>query len=94
LENLQAVTLFKFISIIKQTMTTPPKDKPVFNDEEVSAEQDNLQSDEAVAAPNLSIRSDSDRTEEDSDKEDASSADLNVDNDNVGLNNEQGDEFL
>ncbi|HEX8609593.1 MAG TPA: hypothetical protein VF679_13205 [Pedobacter sp.] len=75
-------------------MTTPPKDKPVFNDEEVSAEQDNLQSDEAVAAPNLPIHSDSDRTEDDSDKEDASQADLNVDNDNVGLNNEQGDEFL
>ena len=75
-------------------MTTPPKAKPVFNDEEAPAEQDNLQSDEAVAAPNLPIRSDSDRTKEDSDKEDASSADLNANNENVGLNNEQGDEFL
>jgi outer membrane biosynthesis protein TonB len=80
--------------IIKETMTTPPKDKPVFKDEEIPAEQDDLSSDEAVAAPDLPIAPEKEETNKESDQEEASSADLNVNNNDVGLNNEQGEEFL
>lgn len=71
-------------------MTTPPKDKPVRKDEEKLAEKDELQNDEAVAAADLETDTDS----EDQDSEKNSADDLNIDNTQVGLNNEQGEEFL
>jgi hypothetical protein len=71
-------------------MTTPPKDKPVRKDEEKLAEKDELQNDEAVAAADLKTDTDS----EDQDPEENSADDLNIDNTQVGLNNEQGEEFL
>jgi hypothetical protein len=71
-------------------MTTPPKDKPVRKDEEKLAEKDELQNDEAVAAADLETDTDS----EDQDPEENSADDLNIDNTQVGLNNEQGEEFL
>jgi hypothetical protein len=72
-------------------MLTPPKDKPVYKDEDVSSEQDDLQNDEAVASQDTEVISD------DNDKEDnssESSADLNIDTTDVGLNEKQGEEFL
>jgi hypothetical protein len=73
-------------------MLTPPKDKPVFKDEDVSSEQDELQHDEEVAdAPNTQSKSDSKDTESDSSD---NSADLNIDSTDAGLNEEQGEEFL
>lgn len=69
-------------------MITPPKDKPVRKDEEKLAEQDELQSDEAVAAPELET------DQEDEEQEENSANDLNIDNTQVGLNNEQGEDFL
>jgi hypothetical protein len=71
-------------------MTTPPKDKPVRKDEEKLAEKDELQNDETVAAADLETDTDS----EDQDPEKNSADDLNIDNTQVGLNNEQGEEFL
>jgi len=71
-------------------MITPPKDKPVGKDEEKLAEQAELQNDEAVAAPELETEKD----QEEQDPEENSADDLNIDNTQVGLNNEQGEEFL
>jgi hypothetical protein len=68
-------------------MTTPPKDKPV---KQELPEQDELQTDEAVAAPDLDIK----KNDDTANKEDTSSEDLNVDNNDIGLNQDQGDEFL
>lgn len=58
---------------------TPPKDKPVVEDKEVPADQDNIERDEAVAETEM--------------EKDASS-ELNVDNSEIGLNKDQGEEFL
>ena len=71
-------------------MITPPKDKPVRKDEQKLAEQDELQSDEAVAAPELETETD----QENEEQEENSADDLNIDNTQVGLNNEQGEDFL
>jgi hypothetical protein len=78
------------LTIKTHAMTTPPKDKPVRKDEEKLAEKDELQNDEAVAAADLETDTDS----EDQDPEENSADDLNIDNTQVGLNNEQGEEFL
>jgi hypothetical protein len=72
-------------------MQTPPKDKPVFKDEDVSSEKDDLQNDDAVASQDSEIKSDVKDTESDSS---GSSADLNIDTTDAGLNKEQGEEFL
>ncbi|MFP5081335.1 hypothetical protein [Pedobacter sp. JCM 36344] len=58
---------------------TPPKDKPVVEDKEVPSDQDNIERDEAVAETEM--------------EKDASS-DLNVNNSEIGLNKDQGEEFL
>jgi len=72
-------------------MITPPKDKPVSKDEEVSAEKDELKNDAAVAAQDTEIRPAKDSDE---DHEDNDIADLNTDQTDHGLNEEQGEEFL
>lgn len=58
---------------------TQTKDKPVVEDKDVSADQDNIGRDEAVAETEM--------------EKDASS-ELNVDNSEIGLNKDQGEEFL
>lgn len=73
-------------------MNTPPKDKPISKDKESPAEKDELQSDEAVSAPDLETEKETHK--EDPDTEENSADDLNIDNTQVGLNNEQGEEFL
>ena len=75
-------------------MTTPPKDKPVRKDDNVSAEEDELQSDEAVAAADSEIKSADQKNEERNASEEDASDDLNVDHNDVGLNEDQGEEFL
>ena len=75
-------------------MTTPPKDKPVRKDDDVSAEEDELQSDEAVAAEDSEIKSADQKNEERNASEEDASDDLNVDHNDVGLNEDQGEEFL
>ena len=75
-------------------MTTPPKDKPVRKDDDVSAEEDELQSDEAVAATDSEIKSADQKVEERYTSEEDASDDLNVDLNDVGLNEDQGEEFL
>ena len=75
-------------------MTTPPKDKPVRKDDDVSAEEDELQSDEAVAATDSEIKSADQKDEERYTSEEDASDDLNVDHNDVGLNEDQGEEFL
>ena len=75
-------------------MTTPPKDKPVRKDDDVSAEEDELQSDEAVAAADSEIKSADQKNEERNGSEEDASDDLNVDHNDVGLNEDQGEEFL
>lgn len=72
-------------------MLTPPKDKPVYKDEDVSSEQDDLQNDEAVASQDTEIIPD-DKNKDDNSAE--SSTDLNIDTNDVGLNEEPGEEFL
>ena len=70
-------------------MITPPKVKPV-SKEELPAKQDELQSDEAVSAPD----SEKDTDTDDQETEENSADDLNIDNTQVGLNSEQGEDFL
>ncbi|MES2826923.1 MAG: hypothetical protein V4687_02155 [Bacteroidota bacterium] len=73
-------------------MNTPPKDKPVRKDKDDSAELDDLQTDEAVAAPDSEIIP-ADNQPAPSDDNQAQD-DLNIDNTKVGLNSEDQDEFL
>ena len=75
-------------------MTAPPKDKPVRKDDNLSAEEDELYSDEAVAAADSEIKSADQKNEERNASEEDASDDLNVDHNDVGLNEDQGEEFL
>jgi hypothetical protein len=75
-------------------MITPPKDKPVRKDDNVSAEEDELQSDEAVAAADSEIKSADQKDGERYTSEEDASDELNTDQNDVGLNEDQGEEFL
>ena len=72
-------------------MMTPPKDKPVLKDKEVSAEKDDLANDAAVAAQDTEIKP---QSESEGNVRDNDIEDLNTDPTGTGLNGEQGDEFL
>ncbi|RZK81142.1 MAG: hypothetical protein EOO92_05685 [Pedobacter sp.] len=78
-------------------MNIPPKDKQkVITDPAVTAETDDLSTDEAVAAGDTQIKSaNEDKTDDDEHRKNEAADDLNVDNSQVGLNKEEdNNEFL
>ena len=72
-------------------MITPPKDKPASEESTPSKKEDQL-TDEAVAGDDSEI--DSTPPARDASNDDDNIADLNSDADEIGLNQDQGEEFL
>ena len=76
-------------------MNIPPKDKPkVITDPALTAETDDLDTDEAVAAGDTEIKSANEKNDSEDDRINEAADDLNTDNSKVGLNNEDSEEFL